>query len=581
MKRTIWFFVSVCSIFIQILSAQGELVEIPLEQQIFNSDYIVEGKVTSKSSHWNDNYSRIYTVNTIKVYKAFKGFTEEYIDVLTLGGTVGDMSLVVTPNLELKEGETGVFMLNKDNLDLIDRKTPYDMFKAYSGIQGFYKYDNVTDKVANVFKKFNGISSSFYEDVKDITKTEFIQISGESFTENKTRKSKLIPFISSFSPTTANAGTGEEITITGFTFGNTQGTVEFSDANDGGSTFVAALDSEITNWTDNSITVRVPSRAGTGVIRVIASGNGGASTSSASLTVPYALLNSNGFVRQHIDEDDSDGVQGYIWKMSSDFNNSVAKAAALRAFETWICATNVNWVISDDTTFSSSFSLDGVNVIAFDTPGDELDAGVLGAALGWTSGCSTGRVITEIDIVFDDERGNWNFSEAPASSGEFDFETVFLHELGHGHALAHIISPGSLMHFAVSPGSTVRTLAANDIDAGNFLHNLSVNSPQCGRDPMTSLTCASLTLNDNEFNEAITIVPNPASETIRIHNHSVLPITKISILDTKGRLIKLLELPNIIGRAVTLNLNNLAKGLYVVKIDSGNSTSSSKKLMVQ
>ena len=56
-----------------ISQSQELLFEIPLSNQVENSSQIIEGKVISKQSFWDANQQNIYTVNTIEVYKVFKG----------------------------------------------------------------------------------------------------------------------------------------------------------------------------------------------------------------------------------------------------------------------------------------------------------------------------------------------------------------------------------------------------------------------------------------------------------------------------------------------------------------------------
>jgi hypothetical protein len=540
--------------------AQVGLYEIDLKQQVNSSDLIVEGKVISKKSFWDEGYKKIYTLNTIEVFKTFKGESNAIIEVLTLGGEVGDTGLTVSHSLELSENETGMFLLNSSNRLLIGSTSNKPKYKVYSGIQGFYKYDAISNKATNVFKVYNDIENDFYQNIVNITNKNFTELKKRFiFSKNSTNNKQLAPpFITNFSPTTANAGTGEEIIITGF-FGATKGKVQFSDANGGGVAFIDALDSEVTNWTDASITVRVPSRAGTGIIRVL---NADGFSDGGLLTVPYAIINSAGIMQQHYN---TNGSGGYTWQMSADFNNDVAKAPFLRAFNTWVCATGVNWVISPTTTLASAFARDGISVIAFDTPGDELDPGVLGATLNWTSACTTGRVIDEIDFIFDNERSNWAYGPAAASGSEIDFEFVVLHELGHGHALAHIISPGALMHYAISNGARNRILSANDVVAGNFVHDRSINNAQCDKTVMTSISCPSLNINEEILNKAINLFPNPTKGILHIKNDAFVNLEKVAIYDISGRLISQQPLSNT-SKSNIINLAGMSKGIYFVTI---------------
>ena len=66
-------------------------------------------------------------------------------------------------------------------------------------------------------------------------------------------------------------------------------------------------------------------------------------------------------------------------------------------------------------------------------------------------GGDTVWTVIEIDVQFNDVAGSltWNFTTANATSLQYDFESVAVHELGHAQQLGHIISSGvsSLCHF--------------------------------------------------------------------------------------------------------------------------------------
>lgn len=549
-------------LFTNILLAQGGLYEVPLNQQVNNSELIVEGKVISKKSFWDKDYKLIYTLNTIEVFKSFKGEPRPLIEVLTLGGVVGDIGLSVTHHLELSENQTGVFLLNDSDIQLVGSQSSNLKFKVYSDIQGFYKYDILTNKVSNLFKDYGDIENEFYQTLQAKTNKKFTELKKKVvFLKSKVNKSILAPpFVSNFSPTTATAGTGNTITINGFNFGDSPGTVQFADANEV-SGFVDVLSSEIVSWSDRSITVRVPSRAGTGVVRVM---NDDGFSDTGTLTIPYAIINRNGLKVQHYD---TNGDGGYTWQMSLEFNNSVAKAPFVRAFNTAVCATGINWVLSPNNTSGGGFFRDGINVIAFDPPGDEFAAGVLGAALSWTTSCSTGVVIDEIDFVFDNERPNWNYGPQSTPSGQIDFETVALHELGHGHGFAHVITTGDLMFRSVANGLTNRTFGNSNLDAGNFINNESVNNVQCSKPLMSTIVCPSLSLNKEILEEAIHIFPKPSNGLIFVKNNASINLEKAFIYDIGGRLIFENNLSGT-SNTKTINLEGYSKGVYFVKITS-------------
>lgn len=95
------------------------LYPVSIEEKITNSTNIIEGKVVSKTSFWNANHTFIFTSNKIKVYKIFKGgMTADYVEVLTQGGSIGNLTIEASDLLSLQEGNIGVFFLYPNVLNL-------------------------------------------------------------------------------------------------------------------------------------------------------------------------------------------------------------------------------------------------------------------------------------------------------------------------------------------------------------------------------------------------------------------------------------------------------------------------------
>ncbi len=276
------------------LFGQILLKETSLEKQIANSSLVIEGKVLSKRSFWDLENKNIYTANTVEVYKVFKGEPLETIEIITEGGTVGLSAQIVTPSLKLRINDMGIFMLYGNNISL-KQKSAKKQFKTYGSLQGFYKYNLTKDEAVNPFNKKQGISSAFYGEIMTITKGDFVEVKNISLESKQStaNKSSLAPGGISFSPTTTSAGTKSDLTISGTGFGNAPGTlgkVSFSNADDGGATFISALSTQIKTWSNTQITVEVPSDAGTGIIEVT-DGAGVSATSVAELTVTYSEIN--------------------------------------------------------------------------------------------------------------------------------------------------------------------------------------------------------------------------------------------------------------------------------------------------
>ena len=71
------------------------LKKVSLSKQIDKSTLVLEGKVLSKKSFWDTKHQKIYTINTIEVFKVFKGEVLPKIEIITLGGVIG--MLIVDP----------------------------------------------------------------------------------------------------------------------------------------------------------------------------------------------------------------------------------------------------------------------------------------------------------------------------------------------------------------------------------------------------------------------------------------------------------------------------------------------------
>lgn len=563
--------IAICSIFMfSTAFSQGMLYEIPLNEQVQKSQQIVEGKVISKKSFWDSKQHNIYTINTVEVYKVFKGNAIETLNVITVGGTVGLDMETVEPSLQLSLGYIGIFMLKNDDIILLGDNSTQPKFRTFADSQGFYKYDLNTATASNPFNKNLNVSETLYYEIERLTGSNYSVIENFDISDFGNRNSGGIN-ITSFTPTAVTAGTATTISINGAGFGVSEGFVGFSDANDGGSSFYNCLSTQIVSWNDTQIIVEVPDRAGTGTIRVENTSSDSA-TSGQTLTVSYAELNAEydpgtgeeAYETQHINRD---GSGGYVWQMQTDFDaNTAANDSFVRALDTWRCETEVNWTIGAVTT-TDVVANDNINIIRFDNS-TELPGGVLGRCTSRWSGCGGATIkwyVEELDIVFNDGT-NWNFSTSAPAFSEYDFETVAVHELGHGHQLGHVIDPGAIMHYAISNGSFNRTLSANDIAGGNDVQSRSTTSAVCGQSLMDNFDCATLTVDAYDLASQFTIYPSPANTILNIRSASYYDLESYTIYDINGRLMVSEKLNN--NRTNTIQVNALSNGVYFIKIKS-------------
>jgi hypothetical protein len=498
MKKTYFLYVFIAFLFAQSLHSQCSLYPVSLANRVNSSSLIIQGRVVSHRSFQNSAQNYIYTSNLIRVSQVLKGsLASELIEVITDGGEVGLMKQVVEPSLQLRQDEEGVFTLNSFQQP---SQFGYPVFNVYADQQGFIKFDLTENTARDPFKKYNDINTDLYPELQKLIGA-LIPSYVNPTSPGKGYGSGVTTAVTGISPTVITAGTFSVLTITGSGFGSTQGTsfVEFFNADDGGATYIKPDPSQYVSWSSTQIQVMVPTRtstlsgtAGTGPVRVTVSAS--STVSSQNLTVDYGELNVlySGAVynTRHVDLNGSSGI---TWQMYTSFDaNSAAKTAFLNSFQTWRCNTYINWVLGS-TVSTNTIALDGVNVIRFDV-GSELPGGVLGRCTSYYSGCIVGSnvyfYVEELDIVFDDPSTSaitWQFGPTPASGTQYDFESVSLHELGHGHQLSHVINSSDVMHYALANAQNKRSLITNNINGGGDVMARNVSGGVCSIPAMSAL----------------------------------------------------------------------------------------------
>lgn len=507
------------------LLAQCGIYPVSLEQRANQSAFIVAGTVQEKQSYLDPRTGNVYTSNKIQVnawLKNHQNMSEIYL--ITEGGVIGDRATLVYPSLQVEPGQEYVFFLEAnneslDNKSIRARQPGVLQARAYADGQGaLLNHGNVyTDLIAEPVQT----EASLFSRIAGMTGESARRPTGEVFNARNVIQPNVngrIDAITSFSPSPTNAGTiapADFITITGSGFGAAAGTVFFTNADDGGSTFTSSgIASDIVSWSDASITVKVARRAGTGPINV-----NGAFTSATNLTIDYAHLdiNSNfsGFgssTRQRYYLRNLNGSGGYTFLYNTAFNtNAPAVAAFERALETWRCNGGVNF-ISGGTTATASVANDGVNAVFFDAT---LPVGVLGRATSQFSGSANGLCnlantvwyTADVDVQFMPDPPvagfTWEYGPALPGGTEFDFESVSVHELGHALGLGHRIASGEVMHYAVTNGVANRTPSGTEISGANAKMAYSTAAtcfdPAGSGTPMTTASCSTLPITLLDF----------------------------------------------------------------------------------
>ena len=114
---------------------------------------IVEGKVIESQSYYGKD-DEIYTAHTIKLYKVWSNeFRDDHLTIITLGGTVGDISSKWRNLLTLSEGSQGIFFLQPTVRPLIQNTKFSNEQKHLQTI--YYKPCQGVSNLHILYKKHN------------------------------------------------------------------------------------------------------------------------------------------------------------------------------------------------------------------------------------------------------------------------------------------------------------------------------------------------------------------------------------------------------------------------------------------
>lgn len=178
MNKILLFFISLCLISTDLMA---QLQAVPLEQRVENSSLVFEGRVLRKSSFWDTDRKHIYTSNLVTVYKVFKGeLSNSIVEVITIGGIVGNEMEKVSYGLDIQEGSVGVFTCipNKTKLSSSSKNL---RLRPYAEIQGFIRYDLATGTARDVFKVYKNVSGEIYPVLQKLTHSNYKVINKADF----------------------------------------------------------------------------------------------------------------------------------------------------------------------------------------------------------------------------------------------------------------------------------------------------------------------------------------------------------------------------------------------------------------
>ncbi|KAB1064094.1 T9SS type A sorting domain-containing protein, partial [Salibacter halophilus] len=445
-------------------------------------------------------------------------------------------------------------------------------------------------------------------------------ISFDNITATDTENRDLCTMnITGMAPLQVNGGTGDIVTITGNFFGSTKGTIMMRNTDDGGASWIPLDDYDITQWTDNEIKIRVPSTLpidatnpnqlktpGSGKIKVITQSGSSAQTDS-TLEVYYSWK--NGFtlnfskskvflagIDSVYDENSTNQQLGYSLIPNPNIvNNSNALGCVRKAIDDWICATEIRWQL-DDSSYALPDVRDTNSSIRF---GQTEASHVLGETSVWYLNCSDPNnnpmgYNPDIDITLSNAPNhNWFYDSTgtqPQPAGKFDFYSVILHELGHGHLLMHVNQTDDLMYWEAkhSPNNSLpwnermTYFSLANLDGGQAIVNesQSVNFSFCNGQnhtmvPLQKQNC-SVALYTDKLKEPretdLTAYPNPFERFAKLEfelERQANVGLKLYSLD--GRLVRSKPGQQYSSgkHRIEINGNDLHSGLYIAILAIG------------
>lgn len=170
------------------------------------------------------------------------------------------------------------------------------------------------------------------------------------------------------------------------------------------------------------------------------------------------------------------------------------------------------------------------------------------------------------------------------AQNKFSYYSVLLHELGHAHQLDHVLNNNSeLMRPSIATGQ-YRTFSPN-LFAGTddvINYNQTHTYINCDYSPMVfgNPFCSTNSVNEHAIENDFSIYPNPFTNSFTIDlNNPKTEKVEIFIYNILGETIyhSIQNNQNI----VTINLENISQGTYIVAIKTNNEIVSKKLLKTE
>ena len=429
-----------------------------------------------------------------------------------------------------------------------------------------------------------------------------------------------LPKVSGWTPDCATAGSFDVLTIRGRHFGDTIGTLYFTNANRSPTIF-PAYPQDIRHWDDNEIQVLIPSQpedgliAGSGFFYIKTAAGLTNAADSEKISIAFANYNKRGM----------DSTARFVYytnqsnitfKLDSAlFYNNDAKVTLLIVMNDLACRTGLNFFIDPQpATIDTPIANDGVRLISlkpfskFDFP--STSTLIVTDLTKRFQSCINGLPIYnnvadypedgDITIRSDPPGGctwNWNNLNIPNTT-QYDFLTEMEHELGHYALLCHTTPKSgnnitNIMYYGTSPGDHIPNYGYDPDDMLGVIHILDLGttlgtsgscipsmasaSPGCNPGVTRPTNCVArinstningiLPISYDESNFIATLYPNPYQQNtiIQIETPDYEDFT-INVFDIVGQMVKHVSVSGSGIFDVPLSDFEKGAGIYLIEI---------------
>lgn len=163
-----------------------------LEKRVAESDLVIEGRVIQQEGHYLQDRNSIVTCSIIEIFKVFKGETvKDQVCIISLGGTIGNLSQSADVQSSLFKGMQGIFFLKKNKVfKLKEKDTSKDISNYVYDPNIITLLDKARFAAADKTEKYNNLKF-LYDKIEKLTgksvekkKLNLVELKAQQWSKN-------------------------------------------------------------------------------------------------------------------------------------------------------------------------------------------------------------------------------------------------------------------------------------------------------------------------------------------------------------------------------------------------------------